>query len=99
MLRLQFADMMGTGKPVHHRHVQIHQHQVQLPILSVKTVDPLLAIFRDDDVRNAQPLQLAFGDHLIDRVIFHNQNTQARNGFHCHRLGDNRDCPRHIASQ
>jgi len=71
------ANFMGGFKAVHDRHLDIHQHHIELRCRMTHCVDTQLTIGRQ---RHAGPLRREqfFSDLLVDEVVFHHQDAHAR---------------------
>ncbi len=67
------ANRGGGLKPIHDRHLQIHEHHVEL--LPRHDLDCLLSIGDEFD-RMAAPAQRAFDNCLVGASIFNNQHAE-----------------------
>ena len=69
----ELADFLGRLDPVHLRHLDVHQHQIEGPVL--ERGDSLVAVVGDGDAAAALAEQRA-GDFGVDRVIFRHQHAR-----------------------
>ena len=73
MGRFHLAQGPRSGQAIHDRHLEVHQHQIEIHLLN--GVKRLLAIFAQGQI-NAQRLQDQLQNPTIGWVIINGQNPQ-----------------------
>ena len=68
-----FADGLGRGQAVHHRHLQVHQHEVEGILL--QQIQGFLAVVCDHRGQ-AHAVEQRDGQFLVHLVVFDEQNLR-----------------------